>query len=340
MSGGEVGPATVSPRHTELVLGDLGRLRISVAPAPMASLVSLVVDVLGGPRQGVAPEWLRTIRDSLPGDAAQAVLPMFDRTRALLPDCLTPLGINGEPVADQLAQVADVTPDVLSEGVEQLQPGEPPLPWRGALRRPTQWLEQYVKVLNAAWEAYAPIWKQSTGLRTRETERIGAASVTGGLDVLLSNLSRRARYADRTLYLSDRHPYRVELNDRPVTLVPLVSGTSASVFNLDEPDRVWLGYPVPGLTRLADSPGAANHIADSPDNLTLLIGPIRAAILRALDHPSSMGRIAEHLNAGPSTATYHCVQLAAAGLVTRQRVGREVRIQRTPRGDALVDLLS
>jgi DNA-binding transcriptional ArsR family regulator len=192
-----------------------------------------------------------------------------------------------------------------------------------------------VKVLNAAWEAYAPIWKQSTGLRTRETERIGAASVTGGLDVLLSNLSRRARCADRTLYLSDRHPYRVELNDRPVTLVPLVSGTSASVFNLDEPDKVWLGYPVPGLTRLADSP-----VADSPDNLTLLIGPIRAAILRALDRPSSMGRIAENLNAGPSTATYHCVQLAAAGLVTRQRIGREVRIQRTPRGDALVDLLS
>ncbi|GAA1657202.1 hypothetical protein GCM10009744_57710 [Kribbella alba] len=32
--------------------------------------------------------------------------------------------------------------------------------------------------------------------------------------------------------------------------------------------------------------------------------------------------------------------LASAGLVVRERVGREVRIQRTPRGDALVGLLS
>jgi DNA-binding MarR family transcriptional regulator len=53
-----------------------------------------------------------------------------------------------------------------------------------------------------------------------------------------------------------------------------------------------------------------------------------------------MGGVAEDLDAGPSTATYHCTQLASAGLVVRRRVGREVRIHRTPRGDALVDLLS
>lgn len=326
---------THSPRHTELVLGDLDRVRVAVAPAPTASLISLVVDALGGPRQGVAPDWIRTVRRSLPATAAQAVTPMFDRTQALLPACLTPLGIDGSPVQDQLTRVADLSPDDLSEGVEMLAPGEPPAPWRGALRRPRLWLNLYVKVLAAAWHAYGPIWRQSTALRTREAERIGAAVVTGGLDVLLSNLSIRIRYADQTLYLSDRHPYRVDLQDRPLVLVPLVSGNAASVFNLDEPDRAWLGYPVPGLERLGGGPTAA-----AADSLSLLLGPIRAAILRALDRPNSMGGVAEQLDAGPSTATYHCVQLASAGLVIRQRAGREVRIQRTPRGDALVDLLS
>lgn len=330
-----VSPRTLSPRHTELLLGDLDRVRVSVAPAPMASLISLVVDALGGPRQGIAPEWTRAVRRALSAEAAQAVTPMFDRTRALLPACLTPLGIDGSPVQDLLARVADVSPDVLSEGVEALGPGEPPAPWRGALRRPRQWLNLYVKALTAAWQAYGPLWQQTAALRTREAERIGAAVVTGGLDVLLSNLSSRARYADQTLYLSDRHPYRVELHDRPMVLVPLVSGTAASVFNLDEPDSVWLGYPVPGLERLGV--GTAPAAADS---LSLLLSPMRAAILRALDRPTSMGGLADHLDAGPSTATYHCIQLASAGLVVRERVGREVRIQRTPRGDALVDLLS
>jgi DNA-binding transcriptional ArsR family regulator len=332
-----IAPRTHSPRHTELFLGDLDRVRISVAPAPMASLLSLVVDALGGPRQGIAPDWIRALRRSLPADAAQAVIPMFDRTRALLPGCLTPLGIDGSPVRDQLSRVADVSVDELAEGVEMLAPGEAPAPWRGALRRPRQWLNLYVRVLNAAWESYAPIWQRSAALRIRETERIGAASVTGGLDVLFSGgLSQRIRYADQTLYLSDRHPYRVELKDRPIVLVPLVSGSTASVFNLDETDQVWLGYPVPGLSRL----GSAAQPSSTSDTLTLLIGPLRAAILRALDRPSSMGGLALQVDAGASTATYHCIQLASAGLVLRRRVGREVHIQRTPRGDALVELLS
>ena len=162
--------------------------------------------------------------------------------------------------------------------------------------------------------------------------------MTGGLDVLFSGLSSRVRYADQTLYLSDRHPYRVELQDRPIVLVPLIR-LAASIFNLDEPERAWLGYPVPGLDRLGSASASAEP-STADDTLTLLIGPIRAAILRALDRPNSMGGLADQVAAGASTATYHCIQLASAGLVLRRRVGREVHIQRTPRGDALVDLLS
>lgn len=335
MTTGVVSVPTRCPQHTELALGSLDRIRVSVAQAPMASLLSLVVDALGGPRQGIAPDWIKSIRRGLPGDAAQAVIPMFDRTRALLPACLTPLGIDGAPVPEQLARVGDLSPDDLSEGVSLLSPDEAPLPWRGALRQPRRWLSLYVRLMSAAWQAYAPIWQHSSALRTRETERIGTAAVTGGLDILFAGLSQRIQYQAETLYLPDRHPYRVELGDRPIVLVPLVSGSGASIFNLDEPERAWLGYPVPGLGRL--SAGTAQSATDS---LELLIGPIRASILRALDRPSSMGGLADHLDAGPSTATYHCSQLASAGLVLRRRVGREVHIQRTPRGDALVDLLS
>lgn len=327
---------TTSPQHTELHLGPLGEVRVSIAPAPLVTLVSLVVDALGGPSQGVTPEWSQLIRKTLPPEAVQAVRPVFDRSAAVLPDCLTPIDLDGLPIRDQLDRIADTSPEILWRDVAELFDGEPPPPqWQRALRRPRHWIGRYVAVLASAWRAYAPIWQQSTALRARETERVGAAVVSGGLDVLLSGINDRARFSDDTLYLPDRMPYRVELDGRPLVMVPLLSGSDASVFNLDDPEMVWLGYPIPGLDSLSAAPEAVSR-----DPLTLLLGPIRAAILRALSRPTTMGALAEQLEAGPSTATYHCIQLASAGLVVRQRTGREVRIQRTLRGDALVDLLS
>jgi DNA-binding transcriptional ArsR family regulator len=329
-----VSPA--SPRHTELHLGPLGEVRVSIASAPLVTVVSLVADALGGPSQGVTPEWSQLIRKTLPSEAVQAVRPVFDRSAAVLPDCLTPVGLDGLPIREQLDRIADTPPETLWQEVSELFDGDtPPLQWQRVLRRPRQWVSRYVAVLASAWRAYAPLWQQSTGLRARETERVGAAVVSGALDVLLSGINPRARFAGQTLYLPDRSPYRTALDRRPLVMLPLLSGSDASVFNLDDPELVWIGYPIPGLDSLSATQGKI-----SQDALVLLVGPIRAAILRALSRPTTMGALAEHLDAGPSTATYHCIQLASAGLVIRQRAGREVRIQRTLRGDALVDLLS
>lgn len=76
------------------------------------------------------------------------------------------------------------------------------------------------------------------------------------------------------------------------------------------------------------------------DPLTQVIGPVRAAILRFLAEPATMGSLAVELGVAPSLATYHCGPLISAGLVARTRTGRTVRVERTPLGDALVALLS
>jgi len=333
-------PPTRSPQHTELHLGPLSEVRVSVWPAPLVTLLSLVVDALGGPQQGVSPEWVRLVRSAMPMAATRAVCPVVDRSTVTFPDCLAPIGSSDEPVPALLERIAAVPPDVFCQSVTEVFDGQRLLMWQAAMQRPRAWLGQYVTVLSAAWQAYAPIWRQLTALHARETERVGSAVVGGGLDLLLAGISARTRLFGDTLCLPDRSPHRVELGTRRLVLVPLASGFNAAAFNLDLPDLVWFGYPLSGLS--AVRPGDLSNAAPAPgpDALTCLLGPVRASVLRVLRRPTTMGALARLLNAAPSTVTYHCAQLASAGLVLRRRDGREVHIERTPRGDAVVDLLS
>jgi DNA-binding MarR family transcriptional regulator len=72
----------------------------------------------------------------------------------------------------------------------------------------------------------------------------------------------------------------------------------------------------------------------------MILGQLRAAILQALRQPLTVGDVAAAVYCAPTTATYHLHQLAAAGLINREKSGPSVRVSRTARGDELVDLLS
>ena len=322
--------------YTTLHLGRVDHVRVTVDPSPLTTLISLVVHALGGPQQGVPPEWTRMVRRAIPSHAILGLAPMFDPRATLIPDCLTPVA-DGLAIDDQLDRLAALPPELVRDSILTIVDGPLPVRWRMALEHPERLLRDYVTVMRAAWQAFQPVWRQTAGLRAREVERIGVAAVTGSLDMLLAGLSDRTRFADDTLYLPDRLPYATDLAGRQVVLVPLASGSRASVFQLDEPDLVWLGYPLPGLHRYV---AAGEEPPPVGDSLVALLGPVRAAILRLLARPMTMGALARRVNAAPSTVTYHCGQLAAAGLVVRHREGREVRVTRTGRGDAVVELLS
>lgn len=74
--------------------------------------------------------------------------------------------------------------------------------------------------------------------------------------------------------------------------------------------------------------------------LALILGPLRAATLRALDCPLTVGQLAAAVECPPTTATYHVNQLATAGMIIRERNGTSIWVSRTDRGDQLIDLLS
>ena len=329
---------TTRRTHTELSLGPVESLRLSVLPHPGATLLSLVADALGGRRQGVPEHWRRAVRATVPASARAVLRPLFAPDYSVIPDCLTPTAsLDTDSAAHHLDALGAVSADVLLRELETDFEGAVPPQWRPVVDRPRQWLDAYTRLMRTVWREFERTsWRAGERLIRRETERVGAAAVSGALDVVLAGLSPRFRYADGVLHLPDLQGRRVDVGGRRLVLVPIAAGSGASVFAFDLPDTVWIGYPLPGLGLLW---GGAPNPPAAKDALATLLGPARAMVLRSLRVPVTMGEIASALESTPATATYHCGQLEAAGLAERERRGRHVLMRRTERGDALVDLL-
>ena len=86
----------------------------------------------------------------------------------------------------------------------------------------------------------------------------------------------------------------------------MIAGRDAVVADFEPDDVCYIGYPV---RQPATGPSAATN-----GTLALILGPVRAAALRALRQPLAVGELAVAVQCAPTTATYHVHLLAAAGL--------------------------
>jgi DNA-binding transcriptional ArsR family regulator len=125
---------------------------------------------------------------------------------------------------------------------------------------------------------------------------------------------------------------RWAVGPRRLALVPMIAGRDALLFSFDLPDVCYIAYPLPQLR--SGAPATADGA------LATILGPVRAAMLQAVRQPLTVSDLAAAVPCAPTTATYHLHQLAAAGLIRREKCGPSVRISRTPRGNELVDLLA
>ncbi|MGA5423374.1 hypothetical protein [Streptomyces lavendulocolor] len=105
----------------------------------------------------------------------------------------------------------------------------------------------------------------------------------------------------------------------------------------EDPELLRAGYPLPGLGRLAHR-STGPHAPPARDRLDLVLGPVRAALLRPARRRPSVSEAAGRAHITVSTATYHCDRLARSGLLRRLRHGREIRLCLTDDGAALLDL--
>ncbi|MFE2264481.1 winged helix-turn-helix domain-containing protein [Streptomyces griseosporeus] len=327
--------------HTALRLGALDDVRVSVAGHQGATVLSLVADAFGGRGHGVPGPWRELVRRAAPASAGQVLRPLFDPGYSVIPDCVTPTAsMPGGDAATQCEQLGDLSADVLLAELETEFGGEVPAQWRPVVDRPARWIRAYAHLVQTVWEAFRPVWDSARPLLERETERVGSAVVRGCTDTLLAGLSSRFRLTGDRLLLPDPQSDTYALDGRRLVLVPVVSGPSTSMFALDRPDLVWIGYPLPGLGRLWGSGRPGDGTGGGTDALTLVVGDVRARILRAVDAPATMGDVAADVGCSPANLTHHCARLEQSGLIVRHRAGQYVRLSRTPRGDALVGLLS
>jgi hypothetical protein len=327
--------ATGPQDATELHIGRLEAATVRVSLDPYLSVLALTTDALGGRRRGAPESWRRHIRSVVSPAHARAVWPLVAPGHSVTPDCVSPLNPVLETSVDgQVERLRDLSPDDLLADLDGAFGAGPPAHWRAVARQPRQWLRAYAGATSQVWTAMRPAWREARPLLDREVARVGAAAVRGRLDVVLGGIHPSGRFEDGVLKIRDPEPARFELAGRPLVLVPMVSGGDALICCLDRPDAVWLGYPVPGAARLfRGAPPAAGG-----DELELLLGPVRAQLLRAMTRPTTMGELAALTRLTPSAITYHCERLVAAGLARRERNGREVRVTLTPRAEQLTEL--
>ncbi|GAA4506642.1 hypothetical protein GCM10023191_064030 [Actinoallomurus oryzae] len=324
------------PDATELHVGRLADAKVRVSLDPYLSVLALTTDALGGRRRGAPESWRRRIRSAVSPAQAQAVWPLVAPGHSVTPDCVSPLSpIFETSVDEQIERLRDLSPDELLADLDGVfgRSGPPPH-WRTVARQPRHWLRAYASATSQVWAAMRPVWREARPLLDREVARVGAAAMRGRLDVILGGIHPSSRFEDGVLKIRDPEPARFDLAGRRLVLVPMVSGGDALICSLDRADAVWLGYPLPGAGRLFRGEPAQ----EGGNALELLLGPVRAQVLTAASRPVTMGELATLTRLTPSAVTYHCERLAAAGLVLRERHGREVRVSLTPRAERLSEL--
>ena len=153
-----------------------------------------------------------------------------------------------------------------------------------------------------------------------------------GVAAVLSTLSPDMRLSGLTLEC--RHPFEREMrpNGKGLILMPSVFWTGRPLFTWDPQDqtRHVLIYPVSSGHPPDDGDGGR-------DALAALLGPTRAAVLRALrQRPSTTSGIAREVGISLPSVSEHTATLRGAGLITSQRQGQAMQHHLTHLGHALL----
>ncbi|HMJ96733.1 MAG TPA: winged helix-turn-helix domain-containing protein, partial [Thermoleophilaceae bacterium] len=290
----------------------------------LTSAVTLLIEAFGGVPFGSPPQWRRAAISGLDARDAATLAPIVKSPPEQIPSCLcilTHRAAAGSPsLEEDLERMMAIPPEVLAS---QLPPGDL---WAPVVDDPQRWLERFVCALRRACEGLQDLWSGAGGLLDRETERVGVAALHGAARELIVSL------LPPVLLKLDAPELQSEGYARRLRLVPSLAGPGSTHAWVLGGELTHIVYPLANAWHLLE------HRDESPAALEALLGHQRALILRHLDRPTSPGRLAEALIAVPSAASHHLTVLERAGLVERERQGRNVLVRRTERGTGILSL--
>jgi DNA-binding transcriptional ArsR family regulator len=310
-------------------------LRVLISPAP--TLLTILRDALQGGRRGTPARWRKASVSRLRARDARVLAPLSDPTVTSYPSMLEPVntGASTETFDAVLERLSVAEGGALVHALEKDRDVTPVRAWDGLRRAPDRWLDGYVDALHRCWSEVEPLWRRSFALLEREQSRIETAMEHGvSATQILTRTCTRASVVDQALRLapSDDRSRQLRVDGRGATVVPMVAGAQAGTLSAPGDYLDWIGYPLPDGWRAFDGS------APPPASLEALIGEQRAAVLRCLAQAQPAGQLARVLSYSPSAITFHVRALEAAGLVSRRREGRQVFVERTARGAALLSL--
>jgi len=196
-------------------------------------------------------------------------------------------------------------------------------PRRGRAELVRQLRHAWQLLIEPFWPAISRVIEGDIGYRTRLASRRGLGPMLGQLhtDLVVS--------ADR-IVLGIGFQEAVSPAGEGLLLVPSVFSGPGLILIYEAPWPLTLVYPARGVGNLWAAPERP------PQALAELLGASRARLLLDLAEGRSTTAIALRHGLSPATTSAHLKRLTAAGLLRRERAGREVRYQRTSLADSLV----
>jgi DNA-binding HxlR family transcriptional regulator len=311
-------------------LDDLARLRFAISP-PWELVTSL--RALREPSSaGVHLEWVRSVRGTLGGLDLRPTLALLARAD-YTPDFLTP------PPESPLASIEDGLEQIRSTPIAQVRREVRNVAKRSRapellafLEHPRREVNRLVKTLAEYWErAFAPSWPRVRALLEADIGQRARRVAEAGAGPTLDDLHPGVRWAGDRLRVPVSFTSTVALEGRGLLLVPSAFLWTHPVVVTSEPWQPTVIYPARGVALLWEAK------APLDDALAALLGRTRARILAGLPAPVSTTELARRLRITPGGVSQHLSALAAAGLVSRRREGREVLYLRTPLAEALLE---
>ena len=325
---------------------DLARTRFSAAPAPLVetwlALVELRRAGVDRRRMRTRP-WLREAAQAFP-PTARPLLDLFG-TRPPWPDFVDSLA----PDLTEALDFVRATPrEYLRSEVASIWQyrggGRPPAWLRDLADGDADALEVLVRALRDFYGAVvAPRWDSVVTSFHADVARRMPVLAEGGHQALFNTLHPQLRWRDDGL---DRLGYDGEwgLSCGGLVLVPSAFWSGPPLFAIGDGARVsnTLLYAVQPTGQSGGQPSGPGDILGGlagNDTLAALLGPTRAAVLRALRLPRGTVDLAAAVGLSPASASEHAKVLREAYLSQTCREGRSVRLSLTPLGRTILGQL-
>jgi DNA-binding transcriptional ArsR family regulator len=325
-------------------------LRCRFAISPLREIQGAIRTLSRPDRHGYHLPWLRQVR-SVAAGLDLAPVRLLAPENGYGPDFLHPLPeVPLAALEDELAAVRATPPELAREqiGAALAQTPGAAQSRRGRAMQddPAGTVRQLATLFEHAWAALlAPHWPRLRAVLEADVAYHARRLADGGMQRLFTGLHPKLSWSDGAL-TAEGHPAPTPPGadagaarsaapggaapGRGLVLVPSVFFWPEAGSAFDPPWQPTVVYPARGIGGLW-----AGSVPAASTALVRLLGANRAAILTALDAPTTTTALAHRHDLAMSSVSAHLGVLRDAGLLASRRYGHQVLYERTPLGIAV-----